>query len=175
MNQDITPPTSMPALWQQLQTAAAVVQAVTLGGHSLNDALAGLPAADRPGVQALAYHALRYWGQAQALQAKLVRRAPPAEVAALLGLALALACPAGDAPPPYSDFTLVDQAVEAAKRQRSTRGHAAFINGCLRSLLRQRQELLQVVQTQLPARFNHPLWWIRRLQKDHPRHWQALL
>ncbi|MGP1517753.1 MAG: 16S rRNA (cytosine(967)-C(5))-methyltransferase RsmB [Ottowia sp.] len=169
------PPSPAPALWQQLQAAAAVVQAVTLGGHSLNDALAVLPAADRPGVQALAYHALRHWGQAQALQAKLVRRAPPAEVAALLGLALALACPAGDAPPPYSDFTLVDQTVEAAKRQRSTRGHAAFINGCLRSLLRQRQELLQAVQTQLPARFNHPLWWIRRLQKDHPRHWQALL
>ena len=54
------PPSPAPALWQQLQAAAAVVQAVTLGGHSLNDALAVLPAAERPGVQALAYYALRH-------------------------------------------------------------------------------------------------------------------
>ena len=99
-------------LWQQLQATAAALQAVRQG-QSLTAWLAALPAAQRPGVQALASQALRQWGRALALRQQLARRAPPPPLDALLCCALALAC---CEPPPYSDFTLADQAVEATRR-----------------------------------------------------------
>ena len=55
-------------LWQQLLAAADVLQAVR-GGQSGTAALDAVKPALRPGVQALAYHALRQLGRAQALRA----------------------------------------------------------------------------------------------------------
>lgn len=165
MNEPKTP------LWQQLQATAAALQAVRQG-QSLTAWLAALPAAQRPGVQALASQALRQWGRAQALRQQLARRAPPPPLDALLCCALALAC---CEPPPYSDFTLADQAVEAARRQRGLRAQAGFLNACLRRFGRERAALLAAVQADPVARWNHPLWWVQRLQRDHPAHWQALL
>ena len=165
MNEPKTP------LWQQLQATAAALQAVRQG-QSLTAWLAALPAEQRPGVQALASQALRQWGRAQALRQQLARRAPPPPLDALLCCALALAC---CEPPPYSDFTLADQAVEAARRQRGLRAQAGFLNACLRRFGRERAALLAAVQADPVARWNHPLWWVQRLQRDHPAHWQALL
>jgi 16S rRNA (cytosine967-C5)-methyltransferase len=31
------------------------------------------------------------------------------------------------------------------------------------------------VRAQPEARFNHPPWWVDRLRRDHPLHWQAIL
>ena len=46
---------------------------------------------------------------------------------------------------------------------------------CLRRFGRERAALLAAVQADPVARWNHPLWWVQRLQRDHPAHWQALL
>jgi len=91
----------------------------------------------------------------------------------LLCAVLALAW--DEAQAPYPVHTLVNQAVEAARRQRQTQGQASFINACLRRFLREREALVAATQDEVTARWNHPAWWVERLKADHPDHWMALL
>ncbi len=153
-------------LAQLLTHAAAAVQAVR-AGQSLTDALERCPAPARPGAQALSFHALRWLGGAQAVRAKLVSKAPPPAVDALLLTSLALLWPGSGTP--YAEHTLVDQAVVAAKQR------GGFVNAVLRRFLREREALLAALQDDPVARFNHPRWWIERLQHDWPGQWQAML
>lgn len=154
-----------------LNHAADAVQAVR-SGQSLTDALARCPAEARPGAQALSFHALRWLGSAQAVRARLAPKPPAPTLDALLLTALALLWPTAE-PAPYADHTLVDQAVAAA-RQRAKAG-AGFVNAVLRRFVRERAALIAAVQDDPVARFNHPRWWIARLQRDWPDDWQALL
>ena len=96
----------------------------------------------RPGVQALLFQVLRQAGRAEALRRQLAARAPAPAADALLCSALAL-CWDPQASP-YEPFTLVNQAVEAAKPHPPTRAQASFINGCLRRFLRERDALVAV-------------------------------
>ena len=139
----------------------------------MTPALEDVESALRPGVQSLGFHALRWLGRAEALRQQLARRPPPPEVDALLCVALALIWTDEDAP--YTAHTLVDQAVEAAKRSEGTRHQASFINGCLRRFLRERDSLVALTANSPQAVWNHPQWWIDRVRKDHPTHWQAIL
>ena len=159
-------------LWRQLQGAASILMAVR-DGQSMTAALTDVDAALRPGVQALSYHALRWLGRAEALRQQLVKKPPPPEADALLCVALALIWREEEAP--YTSHTLVDQAVEAAKRSEATVHQASFINGCLRRFLREREVLVAKTDANPQAVWNHPQWWIDRLRKDHPEHWQAIL
>lgn len=159
-------------LWKQLQAAASVLAAVRRG-ESTTPALLRLDAVLRPAAQALAFQALRNLGRAEALRRLLARRSPPPAADALLCTALALAWNPQDTP--YEAFTLVDQAVEAAKRDPATHGQASFVNACLRRFLREREPLLAATDRDPVARWNHPLWWIERLQADHPQQWQDIL
>lgn len=159
-------------LWRQLQAAASVLAAVRRG-ESATPAVAKVPANLRPAAQALGYHALRQLGRAQALRQRLASRAPPPRADALLCTALALAWQEEGAP--YPAFTLVDQAVEAAKRDAGTKLQASFINACLRRFLRERDALVAATEADPSARWNHPGWWIQRLRKDHPQHWEQIL
>jgi len=136
-------------------------------------ALEDVDAAIRPGVQALGFHALRQLGRAEALRQQLASRPPPPEADALLCVALALGWSEAEAP--YTVHTLVDQAVEAAKRSEDTRHQASFINGCLRRFLREREALLAQAEKHPQAVWNHPQWWIDRVRKDYPAQWQAIL
>ena len=177
------------ALWQQLQ---AVAQALVLirKGTSGTAALDAVAPALRPGVQALLFHVLRQLGRAQALRDQLVSRTPAPLADALLCSALALAW--DEAAAPYDPHTLVNQTVEAAKKNRNTQGQANFLNACLRRLLRERDALVlacdgvvadthgnavkpEVSKHGLVAKWNHPLWWIELLQRDYPDQWQSIL
>ncbi len=158
-----------------MRHTAAGVLAVEQG-RSLSEVLPQLPAPLRPGVQALTFHVLRQLGTARALVARLVERKPAPPVQALLCSAVALLLDVGDEQAPrYPAHTLVNQAVEAARQERRTERQAAFINACLRRFLREREALLQGVAADAVARWNHPLWWIERLRRDHPDHWRAIL
>ena len=159
-------------LWRQLQGAASILMAVR-EGQSMTAALEDVDSGLRPGVQALAFHVLRWLGRAEALRQQLAKRPPPPEADALLCVALALAWQEADAP--YTVHTLVDQTVEAAKRSEGTRHQASFINGCLRAFLRERDELVARTEKSPQAVWNHPQWWIDRVRKDHPDSWQAIL
>jgi 16S rRNA (cytosine967-C5)-methyltransferase len=142
-------------------------------GASATSSLAAVPGDLRPGVQALVFQALRWLGRAEALRRQLARRTPAPQVDALLCTALALAWRTDDAP--YEPFTLVNQAVEAAKRNPATRMQAAFVNACLRRFLREHDALVAATDDEPVAHWNHPRWWIERLKRDHPRDWEDIL
>ena len=163
---------SAPPLRRQLQAAAAVLAAVRRG-ESGGAALDRTPAELRPGAQALAFHALRQLGRAEALRRQLAGRPPPPAADALLCTALALCWREDEAP--YEVFTLVDQTVEAAKAQPATRGQAGFINACLRRFLRERDALVAATDADPVARWNHPRWWMARLQREYPQQWERIL
>ena len=161
-----------PPLWRQLQATAGVLQAIRQG-TSGTAAIESVALALRPGVQSLSFAVLRSLGQAQALRVLLAPRQPPAPADALLCSTLALLCqPEGEL---YDTFTLVNQAVEAAKNTAAIRSQASFINACLRRFLRERAWFLGQIERDGTARWNHPLWWITHLQRDWPDQWQALL
>lgn len=153
-------------------------------GRSWTTAQLTIEPALRPGVQALSFAVLRHYGTAMALRALLAPRAPSPAADALLCsvLALALTTQTGsDAPSArhtgakYEPHTLVNQAVEAAKRNPATKAQASFINACLRRFLRERDTLLTRALQEPQAQYNHPLWWIKRLENDYPAQWQAIL
>jgi 16S rRNA (cytosine967-C5)-methyltransferase len=161
-----------PPLWRQLQAAVQVLIAVD-SGQSGSAALEKVVPELRAAAQSLCFHAWRHWGRATALRAQLAKKAPPAQANTLLCLALALMWDAQAAV--YDEFTLVNQTVEAAKRTPAIKPQAHFINACLRRFLREREALVQGTDTSPESRWNHPHWWIKRLQADHPERWEALL
>ena len=121
--------TSLPSkqLWQLLQAVAQAVKQVRQGSSG-TAALEAVASPLRPGVQALFFQVLRQLGRAQALRDQLVKRPPPALADALLCSALALAWDEANAP--YEPFTLVNQAVEAAKKTKAIQAQANFLNAC---------------------------------------------
>ena len=161
-------------LWRQLQAVSQVVLAIQQG-TSGTAALAQVTPELRPGVQALTFQVLRAWGRAQAVCRLLVSRPPPPASQALLCTALALQLSEAAPGARYDVFTLVNQAVEAAKKATSTRPQANFLNACLRRFLREREALVSATDALPEARWNHPAWWIERLRRDWPEHWQAIL
>ena len=161
-----------PPLWRLMQATAAAVQA-TRQGRSLTAQLESVPHELRPGVQALSFQALRQLGRATALREQLAAKTPSPPADALLCTALALCWNEADAP--YPIHTLVNQTVEAARKQRQTQAQSGFINACLRRFMREREALVKQTDDDLQARWNHPRWWVERLQADHPLHWQQLL
>lgn len=160
------------ALWQQLNVVAAALQDI-LAGRSGTAVLDAVAPEMRPGVQALLYQVLRALGRAQALRSQLVARTPPPSVDALLCTALALGWQQDAAP--YPPHTLLHQTVEAAKHRPATRAQVGFLNACLRRFVRERAALVAATDADPLARWNHPPWWVQRLQKDHPQHWQQIL
>jgi 16S rRNA (cytosine967-C5)-methyltransferase len=159
-------------LWQLLQATAAAVQA-TRQGRSLTAQLDSVPTDLRPGVQALSFQVLRQLGRATALRQLLASKTPPPAVDALLCSALALCW--NDADAVYPIHTLVNQTVEAARQQRTTQAQSGFVNACLRRFMREREDLVRRTDADPEAQWNHPRWWVERLQADHPLDWQSLL
>jgi 16S rRNA (cytosine967-C5)-methyltransferase len=165
-------PTQIP-LWRQLQSTANVLLAVR-SGESGTSALKQVEASLRPGVQALSFHVWRWLGTAEIIKSYLAKRAPPAQADALLCVALTILC--GESTGLHYDaFTLVDQAVEAAKRHPNTNASSSFINACLRRFLREKDALTQKALMHPVGQWNHPQWWIKRLKIDHPNAWQEIL
>jgi 16S rRNA (cytosine967-C5)-methyltransferase len=159
-------------LWQLLQATAGVVQSVH-HGRSMTAAIEQVAKDLRPGVQALSFQTMRWWGRAVAIRKLLARKAPPASADALLCTALALSW--RDDLAPYAVHTLVNQAVEAARRHKDMRAQAPFINACLRRFLREQDSLLAATDDDVTAQWNHPGWWVKRVQHDHPDQWTDIL
>jgi len=157
-------------LHRLLSQAADAVQGVR-EGRSLTDLLAKVPADLRPGTQALAFTALRRLGGAEAVRQQLASKAPPPRVDSLLLVALALLWP--DPDPAYTDHTLVDQAVTAAKNRAPA--SIGFVNAVLRRFLREREALVAAAERSPLGAYNHPAWWVEKLRQDWPTQWQAIL
>ena len=161
-----------PPLWRQLQACAGALQMV-VEGRNHSQALSAVAPALRPAAQALLFAVLRHWETTQAVRNLLVKRAPSAPVNALLCTGLGLLLLGNKAM--YPVHTLVSQLVEAAKHQPQTRAQASFINACVRRFLREEKALMDQALQGLPAKWNFPLWWIKRVQRDYPSDWQIIL
>ncbi|MCX7902822.1 MAG: 16S rRNA (cytosine(967)-C(5))-methyltransferase RsmB, partial [Burkholderiaceae bacterium] len=74
----------------------------------------------------------------------------------------------------YAAHTVVDQAVQALPRLRAP-ALRGFVNACLRRFLREHDALLARAQATPEGRWNHPDWWVQRLQQDYPDQWAAVL
>ena len=159
-----------PPLAEALRTAAEVIAGV-LSGRAADSALAAAvpPGALRAATMELAYPTLRSFGRGDFLLGCLVER--PLRAPTTRGLLLA-ALERLEARPDQA-HTIVDQAVEAAALNRGR--HKALVNGVLRSFLRRRDELLARADADDVARWRHPPWWIRRVQRDHPDRWEGIL
>jgi 16S rRNA (cytosine967-C5)-methyltransferase len=154
----------------------------------------------RGACQDLAYQAQRQRGRADALLTGLTKKpfeTIDAGVLALLRVALALMC--DDAyddnnPAPYDAHTVVNQAVTAlpavlacglgktlptlhltAHSNQNTQIVAGFVNGVLRTYLREQSSRNEATLRYPQAAWNHPPWWIERLKQDYPQQWQGLL
>ncbi len=183
-NRGMQAPIETRTLAEQVKHSAECVCAVQRG-QSLADVMPRVPAHLRPGVQALTFRVLRRLGLGQALAKLLAQRSPDKATSALLitGVVLlidALAQADGELlsedVPVYAVHTVVDQVVEAAKKSRATASKAAFLNGCLRRLMREKPGLMQrALASGEEAQWNHPRWWIERVRRDYPDQWEALL
>ncbi|WP_127806885.1 16S rRNA (cytosine(967)-C(5))-methyltransferase RsmB [Hydrogenophaga sp. NH-16] len=170
---DALSPRQVPRLSDQLHEVARCVFAVEQG-RSLTEVLPQVPSGLRPGVQSLTFQVLRHLGTARAVARLLARRPPAPAALALLHTALALLIGDGQGAS-YPPHTLVDQAVDAAKRGRDTRMQSGFLNACLRRYLRESSALLAQARQDPSALWNHPAWWVERVRRDHPAHWEAIL
>ncbi|MDO8787608.1 MAG: 16S rRNA (cytosine(967)-C(5))-methyltransferase RsmB [Sulfuritalea sp.] len=158
-------------LAEALLGAAQLIAAV-IKGRNFDIALAASPlvGVTRAAAMDLGYSTLRAFGRGDFLLGLLLER--PLQDPAARGLLLA-ALARLEARPDEA-HTTVDQAVTAAARL----GRGQFkglLNGVLRNFLRRREELLALAAADPVARWQHPAWWIERLQRDHPAHWESIL
>lgn len=174
------------SLSDTLLAAAHNVQAVQ-AGRSLSDSLAATDPALRASTQAVSFHAMRKLGLATALREILVPRKPPNPLLdALLKVSLAVLDTAAETAghdgalhgrevPVYAPHTVVDQAVRAADRHKKLKPFKGLVNGVLRRYLRERPAILAQAQRDPVAKYNHPAWWVERLQQAYPDRWEDLL
>jgi 16S rRNA (cytosine967-C5)-methyltransferase len=157
--------------------AARLVFGVVERGQSLSLLLAGDPAGltdprQRALSRELAYGTLRWYQRLEAVLRQLLERplkARDRDLHALLlvGLyqVLIMDMPAHAA---------VSESV-AATRALGKDWARGLVNGVLRSALRRRDALLEQADADPVSRWSHPGWWIERLQRDWPEHWQDIL
>jgi 16S rRNA (cytosine967-C5)-methyltransferase len=158
-----------PALAEAARTVASVA-----AGRSLSDAMQRRAESADDSLRAaqadLCYGTLRAYGRVQLIVAALSRKgAPEPRLQALLWCALT-ALDAGR----YAPYTVVDQAVRAAALLElwPARG---YVNGLLRSYLRERDALERRIAQDPQALYQHPLWWIEAVQRSSPQDWRAVL
>jgi 16S rRNA (cytosine967-C5)-methyltransferase len=198
-------PAKIGATLSQAMVAASWVTHHVAVGASLPSVLRDLSpklmsASLRGACQDLAYQAQRQRGRADALLTGLTKKpfeTIDAGVLALLRVALSLMCDGAydeNNPASYDAYTVVDQAVTAlpavlacglgktlptlhltAHSNRNTQVVAGFVNGVLRTYLREQVARNDATQRYPQARWNHPPWWIERLRQDYPEQWQGLL
>ena len=156
-----------------LAAAARTVGSVA-AGRSLSDALVrrAEQAADsmRGAHIDLCYGTLRSYGRVQAIVEALSRKGGgEPRLQALLWCAL-YALDSGR----YAPYTVVDQAVRAVALLElwPARG---YVNGVLRSYLRERDVLERRIAADPQALYQHPLWWIEAVQRSCPADWHAVL
>ncbi|MDN7608119.1 16S rRNA (cytosine(967)-C(5))-methyltransferase RsmB [Burkholderia multivorans] len=164
-----------------LDAAAQAVDAVRRG-TALPAALSAVFAQMASGAQALArgatqdvaYRTMRRLGSVDWVIARLVGKAPPAHVHAVLAGALALLLDA-DGEAAYPPFTVVDQAVTAIGARREYAFAKGMVNAVLRRFLRERDTLVAAMHADPVAQWNYRAWWIDAVKRAWPDAWQAIL
>jgi len=152
--------------------AACRVVARVLAGSSLasQPASAGLEGSLRGATMDMVYGTLRRFGRGDAILARLAHKGvPDPQIRALLLCALYAIESAH-----YADHVAVDQAVRACDRLRKPVAKR-FVNGLLRTYLREREAIGTALAADLVARTMHPDWWIESVRRAYPAVWEAVL
>lgn len=160
-----------------VQRRAALALLDVLQGRSLTASLEqlwqrhpDLSAAERGGIQDLAYGGCRWLGTLRAVLAGLLR-APLSdpEIEALLLVALYQLQYSRSAP-----HAVVDNAVRncITLRKASAKG---LVNAVLRNFLRHGEALSEAARAQPVARFSYPQWWIDAVRARWPDDFAAIL
>lgn len=155
----------------ELGEAAAILARVA-AGTSLSDELQRSRAATelRAALIDLTHGTLRRYGRVQAIVRLLSRRGRPDPVVEALLWCAIYALDAGR----HAEHTVVDEAVKACSLLE--RWHAKpYVNGLLRSFLRERDAIEAQLAQDDEARHQHPRWWIDRLRAAYPGDWASIL
>ena len=158
------------------QNAAMNVIADVLSGRNLTESLAAtlqrLPQADagaRGAVQDISYGTLRHLGLLRGVLKQLVKQQPDFDIEIVLLLAIYQLEFTHNAP-----YAVVDSAVKLTGEL--TGGKAGgFVNACLRRFQREREALLDHARRSSEGLWSHPYWWIDRVKRDWPQHWEQIL
>lgn len=150
--------------WQKMLSESCSLE------KALEVCLAGQPNEMKGVVQSLLYTTVRHRAKVELLLGKLVKKPPQENTKALLYIALALLLEGKE-----KAFTVVNQAVDAAKMNAETAWSSGFINAVLRNFLRSRSQLTASFKTNLSAQFNAPGWWISKVRQAYPNQWRGIL
>ena len=71
-------------------------------------------------------------------------------------------------------YAIVDNAVKCAAAVGKPQA-AGLINAVLRNFLRKREALLAKAQTSDEGKYAHPHWWVAKLRRDYPKHFEPIL
>lgn len=118
----------------------------------------------------IAYTAVRHLALIEALLHKLAHRAPEPAAAALLAVALGQLLAER-----HAAYTVVDQAVQAAKADAATRAASGFVNAVLRNALRRLPALRPELEREPAVALNAPRWWIDEVRRAEPARFAAIL
>lgn len=64
----------------------------------------------------------------------------------------------------------MNNGVEAAQRK-----YKNLVNAVLRNFQRKQESLINKAQATVEGRYNHPAWWVEKLQMGYPDDWEAIL
>jgi 16S rRNA (cytosine967-C5)-methyltransferase len=118
----------------------------------------------------LAYGAIRFLGENQFFIRKLTKKKiTNRKIEALLCVALFQLNHDQS-----SDFTIVNQAVEAAKLNNKSWA-PSFVNGVLRNFIRKKDNLKLELKNDNEALYSYPLWWINLIKEEYKNDWESIL
>ena len=130
----------------------------------------------RGAMQDIAYRSMRQVGRSDALIKLMTSKLPePPILYCLLCCALSLINTQEGEDLPYSEFVLVDQAVNAAASHAQMVFAKNMVNAVLRRFLREKESLLIQAHKQAAGRWNYPQWWIDQCKTAYPETWQGIL
>ncbi len=162
----------------KIQTLAAESYLQVVAGQNLTDVMAEvieknpqLVGGHRGMYQDLCYGVQRYRGTLQGILAVLVPKKLNIDVVeALLLVAMYQVLYTKNA-----NHAVVNEVVSAVDSASNGR-LKSLSNAVLRRLLREESKLLeQVVGRSDEAKYNYPMWWIKAVQKQHPKYWHNIL
>lgn len=161
-----------------LALAAAARSSMRNSGVSLQSAVEHAAKTSAPqekgAIQSILYATVRNHSAAAAIIKRLASKKPRSPYYEVLEIAVSLIIEDS-----YAPFVVVDQAVECIKTQsriiNASSKLSSFVNGVLRSFLRQKKELLKEVMMSPAVRFNVPEWWLNKLRSSHPNDWEKIL
>ena len=126
------------------------------------------PDSTRGAIRDLTWGTLRNYGEGHTVLAHFLHKPPPPFIHALLLVALHRL-----EQRPEHAHTTVNQAVSAAAI--SFPNLKGMVNGVLRNVLRQKDQIAQWKQSTEESRYKHPLWWINLLRQGYPDTWENIL